>query len=122
MRIALLSRYTCCFNILFGILILMFYCTALTAQNSSTSFSKGYKADLPESIDLVSEKTSFLIDSIVNDGILQKLFGHNMVASKGEIIYHKAFGYHTYDSLKVVALNALYDLASVTKSVVRFLP
>ncbi len=117
MRIALFDKYTCYFNILFGILILMFYCTALTAQNSSPSFSKGYKADLPESIDLVSEKTSFLIDSIVNDGILQKAFpgAQLMVASKGEIIYHKAFGYHTYDSLKVVALNAIYDLASVTK-------
>jgi beta-N-acetylhexosaminidase len=38
-----------------------------------------------------------------------------LVARKGNIIYEKAFGYHTYENQKKVLLTDLYDLASVTK-------
>ena len=66
----------------------------------------------------VNEKKEYdQIDSLVNQSIkdhvmpgCQLLFGQN-----GKIIYHKAFGYHTYDSIKPVQLTDLYDIASVTK-------
>ena len=38
-----------------------------------------------------------------------------LVAKQGEIIFHKAYGYHTYDSIRAVGLHDRYDLASVTK-------
>ncbi len=38
-----------------------------------------------------------------------------VVAKDGKVIYHKAFGWHTYRREKEVAEDHLYDLASVTK-------
>lgn len=59
------------------------------------------------------------IDSIINQCIKDKimpgcqlLFGVN-----GNVVYNKAFGYHTYDSIYPVKLTDIYDIASVTKVV-----
>ncbi len=38
-----------------------------------------------------------------------------LVAKSGKIVFQKAYGYLTYDSLIEVNLNTLYDLASLTK-------
>jgi CubicO group peptidase (beta-lactamase class C family) len=38
-----------------------------------------------------------------------------LVAKNGKTLFHKAYGYHTYDSLVRVGPNDVYDLASVTK-------
>ena len=38
-----------------------------------------------------------------------------LVAKDGKVVFHKAYGYLTYDSLRKVQLNDIYDLASVTK-------
>ena len=38
-----------------------------------------------------------------------------LVAKSGHVIYHRAFGYHTYAKRKPVQLHDLYDLASITK-------
>ncbi len=50
-------------------------------------------------------------------GIHQKAFpgAQLLVAKKGKIIFHQAYGYHTYDSIQKVGLNDVYDVASVTK-------
>lgn len=50
-------------------------------------------------------------------GIKEKAFpgAQLLVAWKGEVIFHKAFGFHTYDSIQKIALNDIYDLASLTK-------
>lgn len=57
------------------------------------------------------------VDSIMTTAIRQNAFpGAQLLVSKNNrIIFHKAYGYHTYDSLKPVALTDIYDLASVTK-------
>ncbi len=57
------------------------------------------------------------IDSIVADAIKQESFpGCVIYASKGDsVFFFKSYGYHTYDSLRRVAVNDIYDLASVTK-------
>lgn len=38
-----------------------------------------------------------------------------LIAKDNEIVYHKAFGHHTYDSLRLVQPDDLFDLASITK-------
>ncbi len=57
------------------------------------------------------------IQAIIQEGLDQQAFpgAQVLVAYKGNIIYHQAFGYHTYDKKKAVQLDDIYDLASVTK-------
>jgi len=57
------------------------------------------------------------VDSIITNGIKKEAFpgAQVLVAKSGKIIFHKAYGFHTYDSIQPVALNDIYDLASVTK-------
>lgn len=57
------------------------------------------------------------IDSVVHDAISQEAFpGCVVYASQGDsVIFFQSYGHHTYDSLRRVALNDIYDLASVTK-------
>ncbi len=57
------------------------------------------------------------VDSIITNGIIKEAFpgAQLLVAKEGDIIFHKTYGYHTYDSLQPVKTNDLYDLASVTK-------
>ena len=38
-----------------------------------------------------------------------------LVARKGKVVWHKSYGYHTYQKRKPVKLTDLYDLASITK-------
>ncbi|MGM0479436.1 MAG: glycoside hydrolase family 3 N-terminal domain-containing protein [Bacteroidota bacterium] len=57
------------------------------------------------------------IDSIAEHGIREKAYpGCQIVIAKdGKLIYEKSFGHQTYDSLRAIENNTLYDLASVTK-------
>lgn len=57
------------------------------------------------------------LDSIINLGIDSLAFpgAQILVRHKDSIIFHKTWGYHTYDQIDAVALGDLYDLASVTK-------
>jgi beta-N-acetylhexosaminidase len=38
-----------------------------------------------------------------------------LVAKDGQVVYHKAFGHHTYEQTQEVTTEDLYDLASITK-------
>jgi len=75
-----------------------------------------FKYTIPEDINISSGKLSG-IDSIVNDAIKKNVFpGCQILAAKdGIVFFHKAYGYHTYDSSRAVLPGDLYDLASVTK-------
>ncbi len=57
------------------------------------------------------------IDSIITDAIQQQAFpgAQILVAKNHTIIFHKAYGFQTYDSIQQVHLDDLYDIASVTK-------
>jgi len=72
---------------------------------------------LPESAGMVTEALNTKIDSIVNIGLTNKAFPGCVVvaARKGVVIFHKAYGYQTYDNRISVDEDDLYDLASVTK-------
>ena len=73
--------------------------------------------DTPESVGLNSAYIETNVDSIMNDAISQKAFpgAQLLVAKQGKIIFHKTYGFHTYDSIQKVAKDDIYDLASVTK-------
>ncbi|MFO8002059.1 MAG: serine hydrolase [Marinilabilia sp.] len=57
------------------------------------------------------------IDELVNEAIKEKATpgAQVMVIRKGTVVWHKAYGHHTYEGNKPVTNNDLYDVASVTK-------
>ena len=59
------------------------------------------------------------VDSIMNSAIKIKSIpgAQVLIAKDGKIVYNKCFGFHTYDSLKPVLSQDIYDLASLTKIV-----
>jgi beta-N-acetylhexosaminidase len=72
---------------------------------------------LPENAGLSSLSLNRKIDSIANIGLKAKAYPgcEIMVARKGIVVFHKTYGYHTYDERIPVRKDDLYDLASVTK-------
>ncbi len=72
-----------------------------------------YPSKLGFDEDFINQK----VDSIMEIGIDSLAFpgAQLLVAKNDTVIFHKAYGFHTYDSIQPVALNDLYDLASVTK-------
>jgi len=71
---------------------------------------------LPEAQGISSKKLA-KIDSIALKGIKEQAYPgcQVIVARKGQVIYHKAFGHHTYKNDQQVKLSDIYDLASITK-------
>ena len=57
------------------------------------------------------------VDSLMIMGIDSLAFpgAQLLIAKNDTVIFHKAYGFHTYDNKEAVALDDLYDLASVTK-------
>jgi beta-glucosidase-like glycosyl hydrolase/CubicO group peptidase (beta-lactamase class C family) len=70
----------------------------------------------PEDL-MVSKEYLKKVDSLLTDAISIGAFpGCQVLAAKdGYIFYHKAFGFHTYDSTRALEMNDMYDLASLTK-------
>jgi len=65
----------------------------------------------------LSNKLAYKIDAIMQEAINGKATPGAVVyvAKKGQVIFEKAYGYLSYDSLAAVSKNSVYDLASVTK-------
>ncbi|MEQ6168952.1 serine hydrolase [Ekhidna sp. MALMAid0563] len=59
------------------------------------------------------------MDTVIFEAIRAEAFpGCVVYASKGDSVFFlKSYGYHTYDSTRRVAVNDIYDLASITKVV-----
>ncbi len=57
------------------------------------------------------------VDSIALKGIEEKAYPgcQALVARNGNVVYNKAFGYHTYEKKRPVQSTDIYDLASITK-------
>lgn len=93
---------------IFTICCLLFCVQSVSAQLSY---------DTPESVGLDSTYIKSNVDSIIQDAIIQKAFpgAQLLVAKQGKIIFHEAYGFHTYDSIQKVNLDDVYDLASITK-------
>jgi len=72
---------------------------------------------IPEAVNLSSKIIDTEIDSIANFAIAQGAFPgcQVLVAKDMNIIFHRAYGYHTFDKKQKVQTTDVYDLASVTK-------
>lgn len=95
-------------NICLAIIYFLLYSQSTTAQ---------LRYDTPNSVGLDSSYINVKVDSIMTLGIREQAFpgAQLLVAKNGNIIFHKAYGYHTFDSIQKVRLNDIYDFASVTK-------
>ncbi len=95
---------------IFLLLILVVF-TSINAQNNSLSYAS------PVEVGLDSAYIYSKVDSIITNGIKNKAFpsAQVLVAKDSKIIFHKAYGFHRYDSIQPAALDDMYDLASVTK-------
>ena len=71
----------------------------------------------PSEVGLDSALIHTRVKDIITNGIKKEAFpgAQVLVAKNGKIIFHEAYGFHTYDSIQPVALDDIYDLASVTK-------
>lgn len=104
----------------FILLIGLFTVTAFAQESSSSNTvvsSAGLTYANPSEVNLDSTYIHSKVDSIVVSGIQNQAFpgAQILVAKDSKIIFHKAYGFHTYDSVQKVDLDDIYDLASVTK-------
>ncbi len=70
----------------------------------------------PERVGMSSERLA-KVDELVQNGLDSLMYpgAQVLIARKGQVIYHKAFGKPTYNAKDSVTKEHLYDLASVTK-------
>lgn len=63
------------------------------------------------------DKMRHKIDSIANVAISEGVSPgiQVLVARHGVVVFHETYGYHTYDSIKKVEIDNIYDWASITK-------
>ena len=66
----------------------------------------GMDSDKLQKIDSIAQ---VVIDSSMSPGL------QVLVARYGKVVYRRSFGYYTYDTIKKVDNESIYDLASVTK-------
>ncbi|MBM1105351.1 beta-lactamase family protein [Aurantibacter crassamenti] len=108
-------------NKILFILIGLLSISLLAQEGAKTQLNIGVSDELaPGFISEVGLDSTYIyqkVDSIMTLGIQKEAFpgAQLLVAKNGKIIFHEAYGYHTYDSIQPVALNDIYDLASVTK-------
>jgi len=74
------------------------------------------KEATPFSVGMDEEKLAALdgLAQVALDSLMAPGF-QILAARHGKIFYHKAFGYHTYEKNRAVAINDIYDVASLTK-------
>ncbi len=70
----------------------------------------------PEEVGMNSEVLQE-IDQVMREAIDNRATpgGQVLVARKGKVVYHKSYGFQTYEKKKPVTSNTMYDIASVTK-------
>ncbi len=75
------------------------------------------KYTIPEEVGMNSAYINQKVDAIMKAGINNHAFpgAQLLVAKSNKVIFHKTYGFHTYDSITKVQKNDIYDLASVTK-------
>ncbi len=71
-----------------------------------------------QNVSLLPKEQTEKLDALLTNGINQKVYpGCVMLALKeGEVVYHKGFGYYTYDHQNRVTTQTMYDVASITKT------
>lgn len=99
------------------ILIGLFCITTHSQDDRIRAIASDLEFASPSEVQLDSVFIHTKVDSLMANAIKNEAFpgGQILVAKQSKIIFHKAYGFHTYDSIQPVALNDIYDLASVTK-------
>lgn len=103
------------------VLISLFFIGAIAQEDDQIPLQLPLGSSLQQSsleaYDLDSISINYQVDSIITFGIKNQSFpgAQLLIAKEGNVIFHKAYGHHTYDSIQPVSLNDLYDLASVSK-------
>ena len=71
----------------------------------------------PEEVGMSAQYLNSRVDSVIQMGLDSLAYpgAQVLVAKDGKVVFHKAYGYLTYDSFRKVRLDDIYDLASVTK-------
>lgn len=71
----------------------------------------------PEHTGINSSLLQHKIDSLALAGLNAKAYPgcQILIAKDGEVIFHKCYGYYTFDNIKPVTRESIYDLASVSK-------
>ena len=106
---------------IFFILLVLFLSKCFAQENPRAEITAQKEHDLtygtPFEVGLDSALIYTKVDSIMTSGIENQAFpgAQLLVAKNNRIIFHEAYGFHTYDSVQKVALNDIYDMASVTK-------
>lgn len=107
-------------NIVF-ILIGLLYVSTHSQEGSDISLNMDIQEGLPIApLSKMGMDSTFIhtkVDSIISHGIKHNAFpgAQVLVAKNGHIVFHEAYGFHTYDSIQPVSKDDIYDLASVTK-------
>lgn len=72
---------------------------------------------IPEEAGINANILNKKIDSLAHLGIAERAYPgcQVFVAKNGQVIFHKCYGFHTYDSINPVKKNDIYDWASITK-------
>jgi beta-N-acetylhexosaminidase len=72
---------------------------------------------IPEEVGLDGEKLESGLDSLASYALRENIAPglQLLVARDQKVVFHKTYGYHTYDRLEEVRKDDLYDFASVTK-------
>ena len=72
---------------------------------------------IPEEMGINAAWLTQRIDSLANLGIGNKAYPgcQVLIAKDGNVVFHKCYGYHTYDNEQKVTQENIYDLASLTK-------
>ncbi len=75
------------------------------------------KYTIPEELGIRSDSLTSRIDRIVSLGLDSAAYpgAQVLIAKDGKVFYHKTYGYHTYDKIRQVKKDDIYDFASVTK-------
>ena len=96
------------------LLSIFFNAQLITAQ---TTNPETLSYDNPSAVGMDSLFIHSKVDSIMTFAIKEEAFpgAQVLVAKNNKIIFHKAYGFHTYDSVQPLGLTDIYDLASVTK-------
>ncbi len=96
----------------------------ILAQNINKQFSFGVgeftqkcRLGYAPAYEIALSDTLKLIDQLAYKAIRERATPGCcvLVVKDGDVIYNKAFGYHTYDKKQHVSTSDLYDIASVTK-------
>ena len=87
------------------------------AGQGVTLMPTGQNEYTPEELGMDASKLA-KIDSIALDGIRHKAYPgcHVLVMRRGETVYDKCFGKHTYDGERQLQKDDIYDIASMSKT------